>query len=74
MTKPKKEVLDSKQALYVSSWHLTLKHATTKKISPEAAKKSTTSLVILSQQNLCKKLLLVLIWIYYWNYFFTHQY
>ena len=40
---------------------LTLTHAVVKKKSPEVVKKSTTFLAILSQQNLCEKLLLVLI-------------
>ena len=30
--------------------------------------------MLCSQQNLCVKLLLVLIWTHYWNYFFTRQY
>ena len=34
----------------------------------------TTFYVIISHQNLCGKLLLILIWTHYLNYFFTHQY
>ena len=34
---------------------------------------TTTFFAILLQQNLCGKLLLVLIWTHYWNYFFTEE-
>ena len=68
ITKPKNEVLDSKQAfMWVVDTHV-------KEEVSRSVKKSTTFLAILSQQNLYKKLLLVLIWTYYWNYFFTHKY
>ena len=55
ITKPKKEVLDNKQAfMWVVDTH-------SKEEVSISVKKSTTFLAILSQQNLYKKLLLVLI-------------
>ena len=53
-TKPKKEVVDNKQALYVTCWQqnkykwLTLKHAVAKK-------KSTTFLAIFSREEFLKR-------------------